>query len=74
MSRSRNVTAGIFLPAVLDPAGIYRVPRNYSGIGQHLDLEFVDRYSAPLFRHCFARERHLRRKKIVLRYATRARR
>jgi hypothetical protein len=54
MSRSRSVTAGIFLPAVLDPPGIYRVARNYSGIGQRLHLEFVDRYSAPLFRHCFA--------------------
>lgn len=40
-----------------DPSGIYCVPRNYSGIGKHLDLEFVDRYLAPLFRHCFARER-----------------
>lgn len=40
-----------------DPSGIYCAPRNYSGIGKHLDLEFADRYLAPLFRHCFARAR-----------------
>lgn len=53
-SRSRSVTAGIFLPTVnradVDPSGIYCAPRNYSRIGKHLDLEFVDRYVA---RHSF---------------------
>lgn len=69
-SRSRNVTAGIFLsPTVnrtdVDPLGIYCAPPNYSRIGKHLDLEFVDRYAA---RHSFVIVSPSVLREIALRY------